>query len=598
MKKFFLFIILFFSLLLASPNKDSAIRILGEENLYYSIYDKPENKLPNIIKNISKFDWQKISSLSKEDLFVNKSIWFKVLIPKNNYIYPSIAFEGILGDVTIYRDSVKILNFNNLQSKYTYLYPYNKLIRLSANDSSVFYVNVKYNNLLAATGVNNIVIGETDNIIDFLLNNRKVYFIKYLYSVLISSILFVLAVISYFFFFKNFRIKIYPYLYFGSLCISAFFSHSLEFLWVELMTNTVFSHIYISLLVIFLMPVFFSLFIKSIFGNGWKNCFSYFWKISLVVSLSYTILSIWLPVLLAVSMYLLILNIVAIVILIFISKFNNKKNANYIFYSIFIVISASLIDLLSAIGILDIYFELYGASIIILAIAFLNLIINHFKETIHDLQKAENEVKAKELEMIRLKKENLQSQYDSLKSQINPHFLFNTYSTLINLIEENQEQAVEFVQQLSNVYRYVLQNKDRDIIEVGEETEFAYAYIFLLKKRFSEGFFYNINIPKNYLSYSTIPLCLQILLENCIKHNIVSEKKPLYIDIYIDSGTEYLYIKNNLQPKNTVENSTKVGLNNIINRFSLLTKKEVLIYVSNEYYLVGIPLIKKNECLL
>lgn len=192
-----------------------------------------------------------------------------------------------------------------------------------------------------------------------------------------------------------------------------------------------------------------------------------------------------------------------------------------------------------------------------------------------------------------LKRQHLQSQFDALKNQVNPHFLFNSLNTLSALISEDQKLAEEFVQRIASVYRYVLQNKDKELIELEEEINFIKAFLFLQKIRFGENLSEHLEIPPRFNRYLIAPLTLQMLVENAIKHNIISTEKPLEINICID-GSDMLVVSNNLQKKKNTSTSTGIGLANIRQRYDLLVKKEIVILNDNSHFTVKIPLIKEK----
>jgi two-component system, LytTR family, sensor kinase len=208
------------------------------------------------------------------------------------------------------------------------------------------------------------------------------------------------------------------------------------------------------------------------------------------------------------------------------------------------------------------------------------------------------------LENEQLQRENIQSQLDGLKSQVNPHFLFNSLNTLVNIIPEHPETAVRFVQKLSKVYRYILEIRDTQTTPLRNELDFIQAYMFLLKERFGENISVkiaeNIERQRNPDSIGTegvldreiAPLSLQILFENAIKHNIISTEKPLLIEISIEN--ERLIVKNNLQRKNQVQEGTGLGLENIKNRYRLICNKEVDIIVTQQSFMVSLPLLKNH----
>jgi len=172
-------------------------------------------------------------------------------------------------------------------------------------------------------------------------------------------------------------------------------------------------------------------------------------------------------------------------------------------------------------------------------------------------------------QLINLQKENLQSQYDVLKQQVNPHFLFNSLNVLTSLIKLEPDLAEKFSEQLSKVYRYVLENKDNELVDLQTELSFLDAYIFLLNIRFVGKLVVDLSIPDEHRNDRIIPLAMQLLIENAIKHNVMSKSNPLYIDIFVDADG-FLNIVNNLQERPSQIVSTGVGLKNILNRYQLL----------------------------
>jgi len=201
-----------------------------------------------------------------------------------------------------------------------------------------------------------------------------------------------------------------------------------------------------------------------------------------------------------------------------------------------------------------------------------------------------NELRESITEKEKLKRESLQAQLNALRTQVNPHFLFNNLNTLTAVIPENPQQAIDFVQQLSKVYRHILEVKDEKTILLKDELDVLRAYAFLLKTRFCNSLDININVKDEKMNKKIVPLSLQLLMENAIKHNIISSEKPLTIDVYAVNGT--LVVSNNLQKKNQVFESTGIGLDNIRNRYKLLSDKIVNVTESSTSFTVSIPLIE------
>ncbi len=193
-------------------------------------------------------------------------------------------------------------------------------------------------------------------------------------------------------------------------------------------------------------------------------------------------------------------------------------------------------------------------------------------------------------QLLQLQKENLQSQFEMLKNQVNPHFLFNSLNVLISLIKPEPDTAELFTEQLSKVYRYVLENKEKDLVSLETEINFLKAYVYLLEIRFMDKLKININLPEEKLSMQLPPIALQLLIENAIKHNTFSKKNKLLIDIFVDDA-DYLHVINNLQIRENRIESTGVGLKNIETRYSYLTDKKINYGIINDKFEAIIPLL-------
>ncbi len=183
------------------------------------------------------------------------------------------------------------------------------------------------------------------------------------------------------------------------------------------------------------------------------------------------------------------------------------------------------------------------------------------------------------------------AKFESLKSQIDPHFLFNSLNVLTSLIGENPNKAEKFTTKLSKIYRYVLEQRNKDLVPIFEELNFAKTYMELLSMRFEDAVKFNIPQSVSNSELKIVPLSLQLLLENAVKHNVVSSSKPLVINIY--EFENYLVVENNINPKEAIGKSTKVGLDNITDRYQLITDRSVKIQNNNKTFKVSLPLLYK-----
>ena len=201
-----------------------------------------------------------------------------------------------------------------------------------------------------------------------------------------------------------------------------------------------------------------------------------------------------------------------------------------------------------------------------------------------------DQYKNKQLEAEELKRISSQAQLEAIKNQVNPHFLFNNLNVLSALIIQESPDANKFIEEFSKVYRYVLESGHQELISLQSELGYINPYIFLLQKRFPESIFINVNIPEKFLCYDIVPVALQMLVENAIKHNIASRQKPLQINLSVNNNM--LVVTNNLQARPAADFSTHIGLENISKRYEIVTGKKIEIEKTSEYFMVSLPLIQ------
>jgi two-component system LytT family sensor kinase len=213
------------------------------------------------------------------------------------------------------------------------------------------------------------------------------------------------------------------------------------------------------------------------------------------------------------------------------------------------------------------------ADYIIISVFYISYILKYWQKSIESAET--------------LKRENIIAQYETLKNQVNPHFLFNSLNTISTLVTKNPGVAEKFIKQLSEVYRYVLEFKDKEVVDINTELKFIDSYLYLQKIRFGE----NLEIKNRIKSkdFYIAPLTVQILIENAIKHNVISDGRPLTIELYTKES--YIVIENNLQKKKIIESREEIGLNNIKSRYEVLSDKPVIVSETDNKFIVKVPLI-------
>ncbi|TLV00363.1 sensor histidine kinase [Dyadobacter luticola] len=206
-------------------------------------------------------------------------------------------------------------------------------------------------------------------------------------------------------------------------------------------------------------------------------------------------------------------------------------------------------------------------------------------------QNYENQHVSMELE--RFRNDNLSAQYDLLKQQVNPHFLFNSLNTLKAMVETGDQQSVDFILKLANFYRYTLESRKLDLIPLKVEMDILNAYLFLQKARFEDGFVFQNKLDDAVSDTLIPPFTLQLLVENCLKHNIVSLNRPLQIRIFMEG--ESIVVENQVQPKKNQEDSLGVGLKNIELKYSHLLHKQVEVINGQDLFQVRLPIIYEHR---
>ncbi|MBI9031753.1 histidine kinase [bacterium] len=285
----------------------------------------------------------------------------------------------------------------------------------------------------------------------------------------------------------------------------------------------------------------------------------------------------------------LILIILAIFNLIIILQINKSKldllQTNFLFsiaamFNFIFLISPIFLSKQGSINM----FSKIGMGLFVWIIAFAVYAYRHYNMTVNELQ-------AQKIKNLELTESNLESQLSSLKKQLDPHFLFNSLGTLVALIEIDKECAIDYIQEFSKVYRYILDTKDNNFVTVAEELNFCHAFVFLLKKRFNESIVTSFNIEKQNLQKQVPPLSIQMLIENAIKHNIATDESPLEINIYTQD--DYVIVENLLQLKKHNQPTSKLGLKNLNQRLYLLKQINIVIVESSKKFIAKIPLLSE-----
>ncbi|MCZ8353647.1 MAG: histidine kinase [Cyclobacteriaceae bacterium] len=263
------------------------------------------------------------------------------------------------------------------------------------------------------------------------------------------------------------------------------------------------------------------------------------------------------------------------------------------FGSIFIVVAVSWISLELLYLILNMPLKTNPKHFtLLLAFGFR---VNLFLQCVNAIVFYMNQLKEAQLQAEQYKQQTAEANFQILRNQINPHFLFNSFNVLSTLVYKDPDTSSRFIEQLSFVYRYLLASNDKKLVTLQEEMAFMDAYLYLLSIRFGNNLQVSKQVSDKALKNYVAPATLQLLVENVIKHNVVSKKEILTIEI--EDRDNFLYIQNSIRAKQDKEPSTQVGLQNIKNRYAFLTDRKVIIENTGEKFKVGLPLliVEKHE---
>lgn len=262
---------------------------------------------------------------------------------------------------------------------------------------------------------------------------------------------------------------------------------------------------------------------------------------------------------------------------------------------IFILISVPLIDYMGSAIIGTIFYDSYHYYIlerfkVLLPIVIISVMIQAIYEAIYYHAMLKKIIREEE----QAKQVMVQAQLDALRNQAQPHFFFNTLNTLRDIIDQNsKEEAKDFVDKLSGVYRFILESGNVNVITLRDELKFSKAYIHIQSERFGDNLDVEWNIPETFLDRMTVPMSIQLLLENAIKHNVVSRSKPLTIKVSVHN--DHVLVENKIQAKSTQLPSTKLGLKNIEKRYALISNQSIEITNDGKQFTVALPLLHTSD---
>ncbi len=532
-------------------------------------------------------NWKKYSRFELYEMFHKKFMWLKIELPENKYDDPAVYIDADVNEFEVYFSQKKVYQSKSKETEIDFQSLKRHIIPLRDPDCKYVMIRIFFETPIIFKQFDEIYFGSQHDLNKIAEQEAKFMFTANIIVFLIGSLLIIIGFISLCVFLYRRKKKEHPFLTFSLFSVSAGVVYLLHSILSYMLNISPMKKLDIMVIVINLLTISLILLVKQIFSPQGKPIFKWLLGLSFV-SLLVGIFSpnLWLFFGFIYHILLFVVFITMFFIILRSQKYiessrSNKRFIIFTFSFFLFLIFVSFKDF-GGLPLMTLPFEI---GIIWLVIAFGYFLLEHYTRINRELQ--QNKIK-----VLQLEQENLLSQLESLKKQIDPHFLFNSLGTLISLIEKDSFLAIDFVEELSKVYRYILQTQHKELVELKDELNFINSYIFLLSKRFGKNLNINLKISKGWLNYLIPPLSLQLLIENAVKHNIISKEKTLNINISIDED-EYLNVENNFQKKRTFVSSTKIGLKNLKSRYEFFTDRKVEIISDEDIFQVRIPLIKE-----
>jgi sensor histidine kinase YesM len=531
------------------------------------------------------FDWDNLSA--------NDQLNLAFVVDANKIDAPSLWIDASFERFKIIQDSTLLY----ASGIYPVINPI--VLKLHSTNKSRIIISVSFSSKELNNKIFSIKFGEyrlllkeaEESIMDLILGQ--------LHIIIISSIILFFGILSLAFFIVRWRDQNFAFLYYGiAVSMSAFVNIDIRFIH-QLLELPNWLYNFMQLNGRFGIFFLFILFVRQIFALETKNIINkalyaacVYWIIAVFAFYFINNSNVFSLLSIAYGPFALI---VLIIVILEVSKSKvykelPDKQIFLFFISLFLIIIVfsvgSLILSMESHRQVPVYLGVFAMSM-----AMLSLLIGRYVQSERDNFNYQIELEKQRNELLKLQQANMLAQYETLKSQLNPHFLFNSLSTLSSLVypTANPEKAKTFIDEFSRIFRYLLDVQSKDLVTLASELEFLKSYIFLQQLRYSSGLNIKIKVEEGQLLKVMPPMAIQILVENAIKHNQVSKETPLNIDIY--TKEDMLVVKNNLQKKFVNENeSMKLGLKNLQDRY-IFYKVELEIIELKDTYFVKIPLL-------
>jgi hypothetical protein len=538
-------------------------------------------------------NWKPVSEFDNDDLAGRHDLWLKVTLPKEPWKEPALMVHAFLNDITVYMAGRRVYHGDGEENHGGKDFRFRAvrviLLRGFRPGMDVF-IHTSYPSREGVGELYSLAAGETADILEELAQGSDELLSGGIRDACFGILLIVTGAGAFFVYAVRWREKDHPFLAFGlfSTCVGlAYLADANGLAAINISPRT---HFYLKTCSFYMVPAGLFAFFGTLFR---LNTFPA--RIVTALCVIHAAAAIAVPFYPSIGLdhevavlAVMVAGCAACVVIALSSK-GSATDIRTLFIFFFTVFSAlTAAHLMEVLGLIPAAADLFGWGMVLFVLGLGHMLVRHYTRTFKAMQTVSLELAESRSRMFELQKETLASQLEALKNQIDPHFLFNSLSTLSSIIEEGGPSAAGFVQELSRVYRYVLQTRSSTLVSLSEEIGFIRSYGFLMSKRFGDNIAIYLDVPEPALSLRIVPFALQLLVENAIKHNIVSAKKPLRVRVSVDGGR--LVVANNLQRKTVAVPSSRVGLENLGKRCVLVTGRDILVAEGDGEFRVEVPL--------
>ncbi|WP_291861769.1 sensor histidine kinase [Marinilabilia sp.] len=535
--------------------------------------------------------WDKSRQIELSDINGKNQVLFKQKYRGKNYHNPTLLLIGYSSGFEIYRDSVLIYSaLAPLSSKSTTHFYDSHFIPLKPPlDSSVFVLRIPFKSYLDATSFSAVLVGEGDELGRLAVAKNRKEIKDGIAENVMGLFLIFTALLSLAAFFIRLKKPVYLLVWYFLFAGSQGYIFLLED--IHLIFNILPSFYFGSMIVIEnLVPIGILGIVGSI--SGYSKTLAI--KIMIALHLAYAASSIFLfqfEFFQILFWILVVIDIILFVHILFVRDLYKIKDFRIPVLALCLLFSLVILDVFAVFNVFFIADDLSSYGMLLLALSFAQYIEKVLYNSRQKNITYEVEIQQTKNKILLLENQRIIAQYEVLKNQVNPHFLFNSLNALSALIRSDEKAALTFIEKFSSIYRFVLDANNKTVIELNREIDFVNSYFFLQKMRYGKSLSLNIETDIDLSGVFVVPLSIQILVENAIKHNEISDKNPLHINICID-GTS-IFVKNPINKLNYQPKSNRMGLKNLKARYGIISDIECSFTKDEKNFVATIPVLKR-----